>query len=219
MKVLKSTYTANDWEIEDINPPPDDFENGYYSSINEYSGTLYICHTGYSVADVYLTKISNTLSNPTLSLIDEIGAQGDKGYTTSAVEQVGNNIYIYVAYFDQSDGNNNLKFGRSIDGGDIFATKTIDDASTVIGKYPSMAISGDTIFVAYYDETNGNLKLARSSDHGDNWDIDPVDENTDDVGRFASLAVDGPKVYISYYDESNGNLKFAKSIDGGDTWE
>jgi hypothetical protein len=219
MKVLKSTYSANNWAIEDIKPPPDDFENGYYSSINEYNGTLYISHTGYSVADVYLTKISSTLANPTFSLVDEIGAQGDKGYTASAVRQVGNSIYIYVAYFDQSDGNNNLKFGRSVDGGDIFSSKIIDNSSAVIGKYPSMAISGDTIFVTYYDESNGNLKLARSSNHGDSWDIDSIDENTDDVGRFASLAVDGSKVYISYYDESNKNLKFAKSIDGGNTWE
>jgi hypothetical protein len=222
LHLLKSTYSANDWEILPIPPilddPLDDPENGYYSSINEYNGTLYISHSGYTVADVYLARVPNDLSNPVRSLVDEIGVQGDKGYTTSAVRQVDDNIYIYVAYFDQSDGNSKLKFGRSVNGGVIFSSRTIDNSSAVVGKYPSMAIYGNTIFVAYYDEANGNLKIARSSDHGDTWDIDPVDNDTDNVGRFASLAVDGPKVYISYYDETNKNLKFAKSIDGGNTW-
>ena len=223
MVLLKSTYLVTDWEVTEILPPQGKTDNGFFSSMIEDGGLLYISHSGFREADVYLTLLPTTLSDPDTVVVDQIGEQGSRGYTTSAMTVVveGGDMlvtYIYVAYFDQSGDNLDLKFKQTSDYGDHFFESTIDSSSAVIGKYPSMAISGDTIFIAYYDETNGNLKLARSSNHGDSWDVDPVDESTDDVGRFASLAVDGQKVYISYYDETNKNLKFAKSVDGGDSW-
>ena len=186
--------------------------------MNVFYGWLYISNSGYMEADVYVTKVPDTWSNPESTLVDRVGVMGDKGYTTSAVRQVGDRTYVYIAYYDQSEGNLDLKFGRSVNNGETFSISKIDNSSANIGKYPSMAISGDTIFIAYYDVSNGNLKLARSSNHGSNWNIATVDNSTDNVGSFASLAVDGPKVYISYYDQTNKDLKFAKSIGGGDTW-
>lgn len=219
MQILKSPYSANAWEIIQISAPPDDMENGYYSSIHEHQGMLYISHASYLHDNIYLTRLSNTLSEPVTRLVDQIGAvNGGRGYTTSAVRQVGSATTVYIAYYDQSDGNLDLKFARSVNNGDNFSLSTIDASSDIIGKYPSMAITGNTILVAYYDESNGNLKLARSFDQGMGWDIQIVDDATDNVGRFASLAADGQKVYISYYDETNRDLKFAKSVDGGATW-
>jgi hypothetical protein len=219
MKILKSNYSATEWTLAGIPILPEDDESGYYSSINVLDGMLYISHSAYTEGDVYFTKVPDTLSDPVNVLVDQIGAvyQG-RGYTTSAVRQQNDKAYVYIAYFDQSEGNLDLKFGLSENAGDNFSLSSIDSTSDVIGKYPSMAISGDTIFIAYHDESNGNLKLAKSSNHGSNWDISTVDNSTDSVGRFASLAVDGSKVYISYYDETNKDLKFAKSIDGGSTW-
>jgi hypothetical protein len=219
MKILKSNYSAIDWTLAGIPFLPEDDESGYYSSLNVLNGMLYISHSAYTEGDIYFTKAPDTLSDPVNVLVDQVGAvyQG-RGYTTSAVRQVDNKTYVYIAYFDQSEANLDLKFGLSENAGNNFSLSTIDSTSDVIGKYPSMAISGDTIFVAYYDESNGYLKLARSSNHGGNWDISTVDNSTDSVGRFTSLAVDAPKVYISYYDETNKDLKFAKSIDGGNTW-
>jgi hypothetical protein len=218
MQLLTAPYSADSWTIETIEASDEDFESGYYSSINAHNGSLYISHSGYSEADVYLTQISSLLPNPLTVLVDQIGVQGDKGYTTSVVRQVGSNTHVYIAYYDQSEGNLDLKFAKSQNNGDTFFLSTIDSTSEGVGKYPSMAIHDDSIYICYYDETNGNLKLARSSDSGGNWDIKTVDNSTDDVGQFASLAVDGQNVYISYYDATNKDLKFAKSIDGGDTW-
>lgn len=219
MKILKSNYTATEWTLAGIPFLPEDDESGYYSSLNVLNGMLYISHSAYTEGDIYFTKAPDTLSDPVNVLVDQVGAvyQG-RGYTTSAVRQADNKTYVYIAYFDQSEANLDLKFGLSENAGNNFSLSTIDSTSDVIGKYPSMAISGDTIFIAYYDESNGYLKLARSSNHGSSWDISTVDNSTDSVGRFTSLAVDAPKVYISYYDETNKDLKFAKSIDGGNTW-
>ena len=219
MQILTSPYSANDWQITTISTPPEDGENGYYSSIHEHQGMLYVSHSSYLTSNVYLTRLTNTLTDPVTRLVDQIGAvYAGRGYTTSAVRQVGTTTTVFIAYFDQSEGNLDLKFARSVNNGDNFSLSTIDASSDSIGKYPSMDISGDTILIAYYDETNGNLKLARSFDQGMGWDIRIVDDATDNVGRFASLAADGQKVYISYYDETNRDLKFAKSVDGGATW-
>ena len=223
MTILKSNYAASDWTVTEILPPPDKSENGFYSSMIEDGGYLFISHSGYTEADVYFTMVPKTLENPDTSLVDQIGGQGNRGYTASATATVveGGDMlvtYIYIAYFDQIGDNLDLKFKQTSSYGQYYSASTIDSSSAVIGKYPSMAYSDGTIFISYYDETNGNLKLARSSDNGDSWDVSTVDDAADNVGLFTSLAVDGPKVYISYYDESNKNLKFAKSVDGGDSW-
>jgi hypothetical protein len=224
MTILKSSYAASDWTIAEILPPQDKSENGFYSAMVENGGGyLFISHSGYTEADVYFTMVPKTLTDSYTFLVDQIGGQGNRGYTTSATATVieGGDMlvtYIYIAYFDQIGDNLDLKFKRTDSYGKYFFASTVDSSSTVIGKYPSMAYSDGTIFISYYDEANGNLKLARSSDNGESWNISTVDDATDNVGLFTSLAVDGPKVYISYYDESNKNLKFAKSVDGGDSW-
>jgi hypothetical protein len=220
MQLLNAPYSADSWTITQIPPPSnEDIESGYYSSINVLNGTVYISHTGYTEADVYLTQaLDIILQIPVTKLVDQIGIMGDKGYTTSAVRQVGSNTHVYIAYYDQSDGNFDLKFAKSENNGaNFFTYPSIDSTSDVVGKYPSMAISGNIIYIGYYDETNGNLKLARSADDGESWETKTVDDSTDDVGLFAQLAADGQNVYISYYDATNKDLKLA-IIDGGGTW-
>ncbi len=218
--VISDSYNPfTNWTNNNIYPPPDDFENGYYSSMHALNGKVYLSHSGYMQGDLYFTSGTDSISDPfTTQLVDQVNVMGDKGYTSLAYNTIGTNVHFYIAYYDQSPDNQNLKFARSINNGNNFSLSTIDNTSTTIGKYPSIAVSQDTIYVCYYDETNQNLKFARSSDYGVSWDIQVVDDSSDDVGSFTSLAVEGSSVYISYYDLTNKDLKFAKSIDSGNTW-
>jgi len=93
--------------------------------------------------------------------------------------------------------------------------------SSNAGKYNSIDVNGNTVYVSYYDSENMDLMLARSMDSGLTWkesDIRKVDSKGN-VGHDSCIAVDGNNVYISYYDSTSRNLKFARSVDGGLTWK
>jgi len=84
--------------------------------------------------------------------------------------------------------------------------ETVDPAPGV-GSYASMAISGDTIAIAYYDARNADLKVAiRQSGV---WQIATVDA-TGSVGTHASAAFDAlGRLHVSYFDDTNDDLRYA----------
>jgi archaellum component FlaG (FlaF/FlaG flagellin family) len=92
-----------------------------------------------------------------------------------------------------------------------------------VGNYVSIAVSGDYVYISYYDDTNDNLRFARSANGGKDWDgtstIDTVVYPSGDVGKFSSIAVEAGNIYISYYDDTNDYLRFARSTDGGQSWD
>ncbi len=224
MRVCKSTYDAVTWSYSEIDSPPGiGDETGYYSSLAVENNTLYISHSGYMTGHLFFTRMSNAMDDPVSITVDEISDDDYKGrgYTSLALAKAGSNTHVYLAYYDQFNGNQDLKFANSINNGASFSNKTIDSSSEDVGRYPSIATSGGRIYISYYDQDKGLLKFAVSEDQGTTWQTKIVDEDSspDDIGQFSSLAADGDKVYISYYDASNGNLKFAKSLDGGNTWD
>jgi hypothetical protein len=125
-------------------------------------------------------------------------------------------LNVYVVYYDGTD----LAFAKSSNGGGSFsgAAKITSGA----GISPSIAISGNTIYVSHFDVTSGDLLFTRLDDLGANWYTSStvVDSGIgiNLVGKATSIAVDGTSVYIAYNDANNGDLKIAKSIDNGTTW-
>jgi hypothetical protein len=56
-----------------------------------------------------------------------------------------------------------------------------------VGRWTSIASSGDTLMISYYDATNSALKLATRA--GGMWQVETVDD-LGDTGRYSSLALD-----------------------------
>lgn len=56
-----------------------------------------------------------------------------------------------------------------------------------VGRWTSIAASGDNLFVSYYDRTHGALKLATRN--GGTWSTQTVDD-TGDAGRYSSIVLD-----------------------------
>ncbi len=218
--LISDSYNPfTNWTNNNIAPPPGDIENGYHSSMHTLNGKVYLSHSGYNEEEVYFTSETDDATAPFATrVVDHGNIDGGNGYTSLAYNTIGANVHFYIAYYDQSEDNQNLKFARLINNESKFSKYTIDNTSDSVGQYPSIAVSQDTIYVCYYDEANQNLKLARSFDDGVSWNIQVVDNSSDDVGKFTSLAVEETSVYISYYDQTNKDLKFAKSFDGGNTW-
>lgn len=91
------------------------------------------------------------------------------------------------------------------------------DSGGNVGQWTSIATTGSTVYVAYYDVSNLDLKLASSANGGATWSIQRVD-SVGSVGQHTSLAAVGPVLHLSYWDSVNQDLRYARSADGGVTW-
>ncbi len=87
----------------------------------------------------------------------------------------------------------------------------VDKPGPDVGKYTSIAVSGQKIHVSYYDETNKALKYALKT--GGNWKVHTVDKNGTGVGRFTSIALrPGGQPVIAYFTVDDGKGKSALRI-------
>lgn len=148
--------------------------------------------------------------------VQTIDGTNDVGlYTAIAVS----GAVIVIAYYDATNGDLRIaKFSGS------WSNSQIDGASADVGRYCSMAVTGDGMWlVAYFDYTNNKLKFAKSLDAFTSAPtIGDIDATAgENVGMYPSLyAVSATSAYVVYYDElataQSGNLK--RAFHNGTTW-
>jgi len=146
-----------------------------------------------------------------------IGAGDSDTFTIRVSPNTYGNITADFSISNNDSDENPFTFTLSTTG-HYQGISAIDTAGNV-GKYSSICVDGQNVYISYYDETNANLKLKKSSNGGYTWSTYTVDE-TGDVGKYSSITVYGGTISIAYYDAStnNGNLKLAESINGGTSW-
>lgn len=107
--------------------------------------------------------------------------------------------------------NQSLQIARSFNGGVSFSISDVEDSATNnIGQFPSLARSGNTIGISYYDVTNTALKFARSSGAG--WLTFTVDggagaggcgNTSADAGSFSKLLYTSDGRPVIFYKSDN----------------
>ena len=147
-----------------------------------------------------------------------------------AVDALGG---INVVWSDSRDGDSDIYFARSSDGGLSWTSPDvrINDAAHATGFYPSIALSSSgTILVAWAGESADPLRndqdiyVARSTDEGATWNA-PASVTTGPAAQasafWPSLAA-GPNgsLLIAWSDYRDGPMHVfaARSLDDGITW-
>ncbi|UCG70901.1 MAG: exo-alpha-sialidase [Thermoplasmata archaeon] len=137
---------------------------------------------------------------------------------------------LYVAWEDTRDGDRNIYFAKSKDGGNTWTDPNIrvnNDLGDFNEEGPSIAVdSGGTIYLVWDDNRNGDYDIyfAKSTDEGATWTEPNVRVNTDltDTGQSRpTIAVDATgTIYVAWTDRRNGNsdIYLAYSTDGGSNW-
>src|SRR5690606_35282568 len=81
---------------------------------------------------------------------------------------------LHVAWYDNRDGNYEIYYKRSSDGGTNWGSDTRLTNNSSVSNYPAIAVSGSVVHVVWYDNRDGNTEIyyKRSSDGGANWGSD-----------------------------------------------
>lgn len=129
---------------------------------------------------------------------------------------------VHVAWFDSRDGNDEIYYKRSLDSGATWGADVRLTDNLSVSQNPSIAVSGNIVHVAWYDQRDGNPEIyyKRSNDGGTAWGADT--RLTDAMGNSytPSIAVSGNNVHIAWHDSRDGNeeIYYKRSTDGGTTW-
>jgi len=130
---------------------------------------------------------------------------------------------LHVVWRDVRDGNNEIYYKCSTNGGLNWETDTRltnDSASSV---YPTLAVSGSVVHVAWHDDRDGNTEIyyKRSTDGGVNWEPNTRLTNNPSFSEDACMAVSGSVVHLIWTDYRDYDLElyYKRSTDGGINWE
>ena len=129
---------------------------------------------------------------------------------------------IHVSWWDNRDGNYEIYYKRSPDGGlswgqDIRLT---NNSSTSMNS--CISASGFLVHVVWYDNRDGNYEIYNkfSADGGINWsqDIRLTNSSGDSWHPFVTLS--GSIVHVTWEDYRDGNFEiyYKRSTDGGLNW-
>jgi len=181
---------------------------GMYASIYRKGSSLYVSYCDSTTANSFDLKVAISTNGGLSWSVYRADAVGSVGTHTSIY--VDDSNAIHVAYYDALAANLNLKYAKSIDGGNSWTTTPLDTVGDV-GKYASITGDGTTnLYVAYYDDTNDDLKYAFWN--GSVWATSPIDQTLNrDVGQYAKIARDSlGYLYVLYQDVTGYDLKLAK---------
>ncbi len=132
---------------------------------------------------------------------------------------------LHVVWWDTRDGNSEIYYKRSTDAGTSWGADTRLTNDAAISALPTIAVSGLTLHVAWYDTRDGannfEVYYKRSSDGGVTWGGDT--RLTDDpmLSWYPSLALTGPNVHLVWRENRDGNYEvyYKRSTDAGISWQ
>jgi len=163
--------------------------------------------------------------------IDEAGA-GDETVNSSSPRMcLSENGNIYVVWYDNREGGNDIWFQSSLNGGEGWLTRpTLVNTGEGAATNPDIACIGNTVFVVWEDTSDGeidakNIYYSRSDSAGSSWLEEPIRLDGDEQGKYMSIspriASSGDEVHVVWADVVNGayDIYAASSTTRGTSFE
>jgi hypothetical protein len=135
-----------------------------------------------------------------------------------------NGSNIYVVWRDNTPGNSEIYFKKSVDGGVTWKTDKRLTNNVEWSSNPAIAVDGPNIYVVWTAYTSGGYEIyfKKSVDGGATWTTDKRLSYTAGESLYPAIAVDGSNIYVVWEDHTpdyyQTNLYFKKSFDGGNNW-
>ncbi len=145
-------------------------------------------------------------------------SSGTSWFSTIAVSSP----QVHVVWMDNRDGNYEIYYKRSADGGISWAADMRLTTDTSHSQFASITASGSVLNVIWQDARDGNTEIynKRSVDGGLTWGSDIRLTNDTAASMFASISSADSIVNVSWEEYRDGNAEIYNkfSIDGGISW-
>ena len=128
---------------------------------------------------------------------------------------------VHAVWRDDRDGNNEVYYKRSTDGGVTWDADTRLTTDIADSQEPSVVASEAAVHVVWCDYRDGHPQIyyKRSTDAGTSWGADVRLTNTADNSFDPAVAASGDWVHTVWTDSRNsGQMYYKRSTDGGATW-
>jgi len=134
---------------------------------------------------------------------------------------------IHVVWFDDRNGNTEIYYIRSTDGGLTWGSETRLTNASGYSYAPSIVVSGSVVHVVWGDTRDASataeIYYKQSHDAGTTWGADTRLTNAPYYSEFPSMAISGSVLHVVWtdYRDQNGDMEnyYKRSTDGGLTWE
>ncbi|MGB9002925.1 MAG: PEFG-CTERM sorting domain-containing protein [Nitrosotalea sp.] len=196
--------------------------NSGIPKISAYGNNVYLMweDNGAKNYDVFLSSSNdsgNTFSSIPINISNDVGDSG-------APQMIVDGNTIYAVWMDDTPGNFDILFSKSIDGGATFAKPVNVSGNLQDSGYPQFTVVGNNVYVAWTNsitDTNYDILFAKSSDGGQTFGTPINVSNTPGESGWPQISVDSGNVYINWVDNTPGNydVYIAKSADDGNSFE
>ena len=144
-----------------------------------------------------------------LTWASDVRLTNNSASSSSSSIAVSGNSFIHVVWSDNRDGNYEIYYKRSTDGGVSWGTDTRLTNNSAVSDYSSVSVSGSNINVIWYDARDGNNEIyyKRSTDGGVTWGADTRLTNNSGNSQFPGIALSGSVVHAVWQDNRDGNTE------------
>lgn len=168
------------------------------------------------------TFVSNAQWQPDVRLTYDLANSVTSTGTFSTRSIAANGNYLHIVWRDFRDGNNEIYYKRSTDGGTIWEADLRLTNDPFISINPSVTVFGSVIHVVWNDNRDGNNEIyyKHSTDGGVSWGDDTRLTNDPARSETPTLSVSGSDVHLVWDDVRDGNreIYYKRSTDGGSSW-
>jgi hypothetical protein len=130
---------------------------------------------------------------------------------------------LHVVWRDHRDGNAEIYYKRSTDGGTVWEQDVRLTNNSSSSSSPSVSAYGNFVHVVWVDNRDGNNEIyyKRSTNGGLNWENDFRLTNDGANSEYPLVDASGLNVNIVWTDERDGNreIYFKRSTNSGANWE
>lgn len=191
-----------------------------FPSIAVYNTSVHICWQEHRTGTSKTYYKNSTDNGVTWNADKQISFGGASTAQFPSIALVGNTIY--TVWQDNRDGNNEIYFSKSTNGGANWLSEQRLTNNASPSALPSISASFSYVFVSWIDDRDGNKEIyfKKSTDSGSVWSPDQRLTNNTYESNYTSISSSGSLIAVTWQDlrDANWEIYIKRSTNNGVNW-